>query len=63
MIPDSQLAIGEVCQDETGLTVQVEDIDIYDYVFFRVISDEDETRSQMSHLAFVRRFSRLPRAA
>jgi len=65
MIPTSQLAIGEVCQDETGMTVRVEHIDIYDYVYFIVIGDEDEneTRGEMSHLAFNKRFSRLPRAA
>jgi hypothetical protein len=61
MIPDSQLAIGEICQDPSGLTVQVEDVDPYDYVHFRVMASEteDETTGQMSHLAFAQRFSRL----
>ena len=65
MIRDFQLASGDICGDSTGLRVRIEDVDIYDYVHFSVVersdSGEDEAESgQMSHVAFVHRFSRLP---
>jgi hypothetical protein len=64
MMHDPQLARGDICRDPTGLQVMVEDVDIYDYVHFSVIersdSGQDEAESgQMSHLAFVHRFTRL----
>ena len=37
MMYDVHLAIGDICEDPTGLLVRVEDIDIYDYVHFSVI--------------------------
>ena len=65
MIRDFQLASGDICGDSTGLRVRIKDVDIYDYVHFSVVersdSGEDEAESgQMSHVAFVHRFSRLP---
>jgi hypothetical protein len=59
-----QLARGGICGDPTGLRVRVEDVDIYDHVHFSVIeggdSGEDEAGSgQMSHVAFVHRFTKL----
>jgi len=59
-----QLARGDICRDPAGLQVMVEDVDIYDYVHFSVIersdSGQDEAESgQMSHVAFVHRFTRL----
>lgn len=66
MMRDFQLARGNICGDPTGLRVRIEDVDIYDYVHFTVIrgsdlgSREDEAESgQMSHVAFVHRFSKL----
>jgi hypothetical protein len=64
MMRDSRLARGDICGDPTGLRVEVEDVDIYDYVHFSVIagsdSGEDEAESgQMSHVAFVHRFTKL----
>ena len=64
MMPDLQLAKGDICQDPTGLQVIVEDVDIYDYVHFSVIErsdagQDDEESGQMSHIAFVHRFTRL----
>ena len=63
---DFQLSRGDLCGDPTGLRVRVEDVDIYiyDYVHFSVIersgSGEDEPESgQMSHVAFVHRFTKL----
>ena len=58
------LAIGDICEDPTGLLVRVEDIDIYDYVHFSVIESStrgfDETESgEMSHVAFAYRFTKL----
>ncbi len=65
MMRDFELARGDICRDSTGLRVRIEDVDIYDYVHFSVIersdSGEDEAESgQMSHEAFVHRFSKLP---
>jgi hypothetical protein len=65
MMRDFQLARGDICGDSTGLRVRIEDVDIYDYVHFSVVersdSGEDEAESgQMSHVAFVHRFSKLP---
>ena len=64
MMYDFQLAIGDICEDPTGLLVRVEDIDIYDYVHFSVIESStggfDETESgEMSHVAFANRFIKL----
>jgi len=65
---DFQLAAGDICGDATGLRVKVEDVDIYDYVHFSVVENrkageetvEDEAATgEMSHLAFVRRFTRV----
>jgi hypothetical protein len=58
------LAIGDICEDPTGLLVRVEDIDIYDYVHFSVLESStrgfDETESgEMSHVAFANRFIKL----
>jgi hypothetical protein len=67
MMRDLQLATGDICGDPTGLQVKVEDVDIYDYVHFSVIEggeedeeDEDKEESgEMSHVAFVHRFTKL----
>lgn len=61
---DIQLATGDICGDVTGLRVRVEDVDIYDYVHFSVVengdADEDEVETgEMSHVAFVRRFTKV----
>lgn len=61
---DSEPSKGDICGDPTGLRVRVEDVDIYDYVHFSVIegsdSGPDEAEpGQMSHVAFVHRFSKL----
>ena len=61
---DLEVASGDICADPTGLRVRVEDVDIYDYVHFSVIersdSGKDDTESgQMSHVAFVHRFTKL----
>jgi hypothetical protein len=60
---DVQLAAGDICGDMTGLRVRVEDIDVYDYVHFSVVENseaEDEAGTgEMSHLAFVRRFTKV----
>jgi hypothetical protein len=65
MMRDFRLARGDICGDSTGLRVRIEDVDIYDYVHFSVVersdSGEDEAQSgQMSHVAFIHRFSKLP---
>jgi hypothetical protein len=67
MMNNFQLAIGDICGDPTGLRVRVEDVDIYDYVHFSVLEpseheddEEDEVESgEMSHVAFVHRFTKL----
>ena len=64
MMHDSQLARGDICRDSTGLQVMVEDVDFYDYVHFSVIersdSGKDDAESgQMSHVAFVHRFTKV----
>lgn len=64
MMYDFQLARGAICRDPTGLRVIVEDVDIYDYVHFSVIDRGGSTAAveecgQMSHVAFVHRFSQL----
>ena len=61
---DIQLAAGDICGDSTGLRVRVEDVDVYDYVHFSVVesSEAEETEvetGEMSHLAFVRRFTKV----
>jgi hypothetical protein len=58
------LAIGDICEDPTGLLVRVEDIDIYDYVLFSVIEssepeDDKAGLGEMSHVAFAHRFTKL----
>ncbi len=64
MMHDLEVASGDICADPTGLRVRVEDVDIYDYVHFSVIersdSGKDDAESgQMSHVAFVHRFTKL----
>ena len=64
MMHDLQLARGDICRDPTGLQVRVEDVDIYDYVHFSVIErgdsgQDDGEPGQMSHVAFVHRFTKL----
>jgi hypothetical protein len=64
MMRDFQLARGDICGDSTGLRVRIEDVDIYDYVHFSVVEISDsggveEESGQMSHVAFVHRFSKL----
>jgi hypothetical protein len=66
MMRDVQLAIGDICGDPTGLRVRVEDVDIYDYVHFSVIENSDQEQEEdggesgeMSHVAFVHRFTKL----
>jgi hypothetical protein len=64
MMHDLQLVIGDICGDPTGLRVKVEDVDIYDYVHFSVVENreegDDEMESgEMSHVAFVHRFTKL----
>jgi hypothetical protein len=57
------LAIGDICEDPTGLLVRVEDIDIYDYIHFSVIEskpeDDEAEPGDMSHVAFAHRFNKL----
>jgi hypothetical protein len=64
MIHDLQLGRGDICGDTTGLRVRVEDVDVYDYVHFSVIERSDSGKDdaelgQMSHVAFVHRFTKL----
>jgi hypothetical protein len=68
MMPDSQLVRGDICRDPTGLRVKVEDVDIYDYVHFSVIAENNsaedsaegkEESGQMSHVAFAHRFTKV----
>jgi hypothetical protein len=64
MIGNVQLSAGDVCGDPTGLRVRVEDVDMYDYVHFSVVESSDAGDDQpkaggMSHLAFVRRFTKV----
>jgi hypothetical protein len=61
---DFQLSRGDICRDPTGLQVRVEDVDIYDYVHFSVMErsesgQDDGELGQMSHVAFVHRFTKL----
>ena len=62
MIGDSQLDIGDICGDPTGLRVKVEDVDIHDYVYFSVIDrggrDEAQQLGDMSHVAIIHRFTK-----
>ena len=60
---DFEPSKGDICGDSTGLRVRVEDVDIYDYVHFSVIERsnsgaDDPESGQMSHVAFVHRFSK-----
>ena len=64
MIHDLQITTGDICADPTGLRVRVKDVDIYDYVHFAVVEESDsgqndEESGQMSHVAFVHRFTKL----
>ena len=63
MMHDFQLATGDLYGDPTGLRVKVEDVDIYDYVHFSVLESSEEANDaesgEMSHVAFVHRFTRL----
>jgi hypothetical protein len=66
LIHDFQLAKGDICGNSTGLRVRVEDVDIYDYVHFFVIErgetedkDNEAESGEMSHVAFVHRFTKL----
>ena len=64
MMHDFQLAVGDICGDPTGLRVRVEDVDICDYVHFSVVEsreqEDDEAESgEMSHVAFVHRFTKV----
>jgi hypothetical protein len=62
MMREFQLVIGDICGDPTGLRVRVEDVDIYDYVHFSVVEsggEEEAELGEMSHVAFVHRFTRL----
>jgi hypothetical protein len=64
MMRDSQVAIGDICGDATGLRVIVEDLDLYDYVHFLVIESTEPGENEghpgeMSHVAFVHRFTKL----
>ena len=66
MMHESQVARGDICGDPTGLRVRVEDVDMYDYVHFSVVEEndmeEDEAASgEMSEVAFVHRFTKLGR--
>lgn len=60
---DIEVTAGDVCGDATGLRVRVEEVDLYDYVHFSVVEkneSEDQTETgEMSHLAFVRRFTKM----
>jgi len=60
---DIDFAAGDICGDATGLRVRVEEVDLYDYVHFSVVErSEGETEvetGEMSHLAFVRRFTKM----
>jgi len=67
MMRDFELARGDICGDPTGLQVRIEDVDTYDYVHFSVIrrtdlgsGDGEAESGQMSNVAFVHRFSKLP---
>ena len=64
MMRDLSLATGDICGDPTGLRVVVDDVDIYNYVHFSVIEnteydDGDTASGEMSHVAFVHRFTKL----
>jgi hypothetical protein len=63
MSHDMEIAAGDICGDATGLRVRVEEVDLYDYVHFSVVErseGEDEVGTgEMSHLAFVRRFTKM----
>jgi hypothetical protein len=59
---DMELSAGDICGDTTGLRVRVEEVDLYDYVHFSVVEkseSEEEATGEMSHLAFVRRFTKM----
>ena len=67
MMQNFTVNAGDICEDPIGLRVKVEDVDIYDYVHFSVLEsreqedEEDEERGsgEMSHVAFVHRFTKL----
>ena len=67
MMRDFSLAAGDICGDQTGLRVVVDDVDVYNYVHFSVIEiadydDGDTASGEMSHVAFVHRFTKLGHA-
>jgi hypothetical protein len=62
MIRDFQLSVGDICGDQTGLRVQVEDVDLYNRVHFFVIENSEDSEAEsgeMSYGAFVHRFIRI----
>jgi hypothetical protein len=61
---DFNITVGDICGDAIGLRVRVEDVDMYDYVHFSVIetiepAEEEAASGEMSHVAFVHRFTKL----
>ena len=64
MMHDFTVNAGDICEDPIGLRVKVEDVDMYDFVHFSVLEsrepDDDQRGSgEMSHVAFVHRFTKL----
>lgn len=64
MMQDFTIIAGDICEDPIGLRVRVEDVDMYDYVHFSVVesrqpTDEEGASGEMSHIAFVHRFTKL----
>jgi hypothetical protein len=64
MLHDFTIAAGDICEDPIGLRVRVEDVDVYDYVHFSVVesrerADTEGASGEMSHIAFVHRFTKL----
>lgn len=64
MTRDFSVNTGDICEDPIGLRVRVDDVDIYDYVHFSVLEnrerdDENTGSGEMSHIAFVHRFTKL----
>ncbi len=61
-IHDVQLAVGDICEDTTGLRVRVDEIDLHNRVHFSVVGDDHEqnaVRGEMSRQAFSQRFFRM----
>jgi hypothetical protein len=58
-----EVRVGQKFQDGTGLTVKVGEIAPNDRVHFSVVEDREVARpGEMSHLAFVNRFTRIESA-